>query len=165
MDDETILLQLCARAPSPEIRNCLRKYDTKLNLKQLVSVMNSMRVGELIATIEYLKTPNLRPNLNDNKKEGLIMNLICRIENMLNDNCPYCNEAYCTEIDDPSYLPCEKCGQEPHLTCLLQKLQVTNMDSFTQESIKKILNPKDIIGWTYICPDWKDDFIPFQDLD
>ena len=165
MDNKIILLQLCTHAPSPDIRNCIRKYEAKFNFKQLRTSMNSCRVGELIAVLEYLKTPNLRTNLNDYKKEGLVMNLICRIENLLFDTCIYCDEAYCTEIDDPSLLPCEKCGQEPHLKCLLRKLGVTDADGLTQESVRMQLNPLELNSWTYICPDCKADYIPSKDLD
>ena len=164
MDDKTILLQLCARAPSPDVKNCLRKYDAKFNTKQLQQAFNSMRVGELIATLVYLKAPNLRTNLTDYKKEGLVMNIICRIENLLPDKCVCCDELYCTSMNDPSLLPCEKCGQEPHLECLIQKLGVP-AEGLTQESVHKLLNPLDLNGWTYIYPDCKSDYIPSKDLD
>ena len=164
MDEKNILLQLCAHAPSPEVKNCVCKYDTQLNTKQLQKAFNSMRVGELIATLEYLKAPNLRTNLSEYKKEGLVMNIICCIENLLPDKCVCCDELYCTSMDDPSLLSCEKCGQEPHLECLIQKLGVP-AEGLTQESVHKLLNPLDLNGWTYICPECKSDYIPSRDLD
>ena len=92
------------------------------------------------------------------------MNLICRIENLLLDTCTYCDQKYATTIDDPSLLPCEKCGQEPHLQCLAAMLD-SPLGGLTKESVAQLLNPYNIKGWTYVCPDCRIDLIPSRDLD
>ena len=163
MDDKTILLQLCAQAPSAEIRNCIRLYNPEHQEKQLKILFNKPRVGELIATLDYLKAPNLRPNLNDYTKQGLVMNVICRIENLLPDKCNICEEMYCTKIDDQSLLPCEKCGQEPHEECLTAMLG--NIEILNAETVCEAANPLALPGWTYICHACKAGYIPTKNLD
>ena len=167
MDEKAILLQLCAQAPIGGVKNCLRIWDSKYSTKQLTKMFANSRVGELIATLEYLQAPNLRQNLNDYTKQGLILNVICRIENLLPDKCVHCEEIYCTKMSDKSLLPCEKCGQEPHMQCLINKLGVESsaVDQLTQESVRHQLNPLGLNGWTYICHACKSDYIPNQDQD
>ena len=145
-------------------RNVLRKYDPAVSFKDQKSALGAGKDGtveNLIETLKYLKAPNLRPNLNDYKKEGILIHLICRIQNLLPDTCSFCKEEYCTQIDDPSYLPCDKCGQEPHVECLMTKL---GQEALTPEQAKQLTNPFNFPSIIHLCHRCKDDYIPTPDL-
>ena len=166
MEKETILLQLCAKAPTIEIRNCIRLYDPKKSLAYLKKLFNKPQVGVLIATLQYLKTPNLRPCLDDYVKPGLINHVICRIKNLFPCKCTTCNETFCTSIDSKPLLPCENCGQEPHAPCIAAKLKLgesTEINELDSISIKELLNPHDIPGWSYLCAGCRTSYIQTPD--
>ena len=163
MDTKAILLQLCASAPI-KARNVLRKYDPTASFKDQKSALGAGKDGtveNLIETLKYLKAPNLRPNLNDYKKEGILIHLICRIQNLLPETCSFCKEEYCTQIDDPSYLPCDKCGQEPHVDCLMTKF---GQETLTQEQVQQLINPLNLESITHLCHRCKEDYIPTPEL-
>ena len=163
MDTKAILLQLCANV-SIKARNVLRKYDPAVSFKDQKLALGAGKDGtveNLIETLKYLKAPNLRPNLNDYKKEGILIHLICRIQNLLPDYCLFCKEEYCTQIDDPSYLPCDKCRQEPHVECLMTKL---GQEALTPEQAQQLTNPFNLPSITHLCHRCKEDYIPTPNL-
>ena len=164
MDSKTILAQLCAQAPSSEIRNCLRDYSNDHSFSELVKRFNRQKIGPLTETLAYLKPLCLRTNLSDYTKEGIVKNLISRIENLLPDTCLICNNEYTIKLDDPPILPCEKCGQESHLDCL--KATLGNLEEeLTQESVKALVNPFNLPGWSFNCLHCKKRMIPSPDAD
>ena len=104
MDPKVILAELCAKAPNTDVRNCIRKYNlaSGKNYKALESQFNGTNVVHLIETLKYLKAPNLRPNLNDYTKSGLVFGVITRIEGFFMNTCNTCDAEYRMKIDDPS---------------------------------------------------------------
>ena len=160
-ETKVILGQLCALAPSTEVRNCLRLYGIKSSYNQLQKNFSSCKVGQLLLTLTYLKVQS-RINLEDLTKDGLIHKLILRIHNLMLETCEFCNETYAQTIDSPSLLPCELCGQDVHPECLASKLGL-DIANTPVEDIRKAVNPFDIHGWTYLCKICKDDSIPTDD--
>ena len=164
MDQKAILAQLCAQAPSNEIRNVLREYKHDLSFLDMKKRFEKQRIDPLRDTLAYLKPPYLRPNLADYTKEGIIKNLICRVENFLPDTCLTCNQQYTVKLDDPTLLPCEKCGQEAHIDCLREMLGNTD-EELTQASVKALVNPYNLPGWSYSCMHCKKEMIPSPNSD
>ena len=91
-DKKRILAELCAFAPTNDVRDCIRKYDLGRGIKAQEKHFNSVSVGHLIETIKYLKPPNMRPNLSDYTKQGLIFNVITRIGCLFSEQCESCSE-------------------------------------------------------------------------
>ena len=75
-DKKRILAEICAFAPTNEVRDCIRKYDLGSGIKAQEKHFSNVHVGHLIETIKYLKPPNMQPNLSDYTKQG---NVITRI--------------------------------------------------------------------------------------
>ena len=163
MDSKTILAQLSAQAPSNEIRDCLRLYSFTLRYSDLIKHFGKQRIGPLTETLAYLKPSNLRPSLTDYTKEGIIKNLIRRIESLFPDTCSICKKEYRTETNDPPILPCENCGQETHLECLRNILG--NPEALTRDAVKKLVNPFNLPGWSYNCLHCKQKLLPSPDAD
>jgi len=161
MDSKAILAELCAQAPSSIIRDCLRKYSFKHKYPDLIKFFNTQRIGSLIETLAYLKPPHLRPNLADYTKEGIVKNLISRIESLFPDTCLICKKEYCTKIDDPHILPCQNCGQESHMECLMEILE--NPTEITQDAVMKLFNPYNLPGWSFNCLHCKEKLVPSPD--
>jgi hypothetical protein len=73
-DDKAVIAEICAGAP-PEIRACIRKYNLAPNteFETLTNQFKSSSPELLVATLEYLNTPNLRPVLSEYTKSGQIL--------------------------------------------------------------------------------------------
>ena len=132
------------------IRDTIRRYDCLKTYNEQVKAMNPAKKEDLCSTLSFLKTPCLRPKLEDYNKPTLVHHFICRVQNLLPDTCEICKEEYCVSIDDPTLLPCSSCGQEAHRPCILKLLGATSTD-IDSESIKGIINPVKIPGLMYLC--------------
>ena len=121
-DSKAILGELCALAPSTEVRDCLRLYKPQASYKQLDQIFSRVQVGHLSESLFYLIVRST-VSFRDMTKEGLICKLIFRMHNLIPDTCKFCNETYSLSKDSPSLLPCENCGQDVHPACLASKLE------------------------------------------
>ena len=151
MDSKVIRADLCSKAP-PEVRNCIRKYSlaTRQDYKSLATQFSSVNVNDLIASLKYLKTPDLRPDLNDYTKSGLVFSLITRIQALFSETCSSCSTVYRAKFDEPALLSCHSCSQEVHHLCLAEKLSIP-IDELTKDAVSVALNPFNLDEWTYIC--------------
>ena len=143
--------------------DCLRLYSFEHRYTDLIKRLGKQRIGPLTETLAYLKPSYLRPSLSDYTKEGIIKNLISRIESLFPDTCLICNKEYRIQLDDPPILPCEKCGQESHLECL--KAIIGNPEELTMDSVKTLVNPFNLPGWSYNCLHCRKELIPSPDAD
>ena len=152
---EEIIAELCAKAGSIKIRNCLRQYDPRKPTNQLQKIFNSHSNKDvLIETSNYLGISN--PELY--KKPNLIHNIICRIQNFFPDKCQICGETYCIKIDDSPFLACDLCGQEVHKPCFLS---IINNEGDDNEFITKPnINPFNLPGIHYLCGPCESQSIP-----
>ena len=151
MDPKVILAELCSKAP-PEVRICIRKFnlDSRQDTKSLAIPFNTVKADQLIATLKYLKTPDLRPDLTDYTKSGLVFSLITRIQALFVETCSSCNTVYRAKFDEPALLSCASCSQEAHHQCLSEKLGIP-LDNLTKDVVTAALNPFNMEEWTYIC--------------
>ena len=151
-DPETILASLSAKAPDIEVRDCIRCYKHKNTYKNNKSSMTAVYKAILERTALYLKV-----EIADMKKNDIIHEIICRIQNLLPDTCRVCEQSYTTNIDDPAYLPCEVCGQEVHRECF-EKL----IGSPTA-SLPPGINPHNIPGIHFFCKECEDEISSLLD--
>jgi hypothetical protein len=147
MDDfsdtaENVLVQLRSDAPNPEIRNVLRFYDTKKSNAQLRSAFQACSKSQLTSTLDYLGSPAQEMYV----KESVVWNMICRIQNLLPEQCDTCKETYCIKTNEEPLLPCKSCGQDIHRPCLEIALNTINSNI---QQLNTILQA--IPGLHYIC--------------
>ena len=145
----SVLAALCAGAPTSEIRDCLRCYDTSKSTVQIERKIQGISVPNLVSTMTYLGVPGQDCYV----KTAIIRNLVCRIENLLPDTCFICENEYTIAKDEVPLLKCAICGQGIHSPCLLQMLEVTpeHQDSFGPDEVLKKINPCNLPGFFYIC--------------
>ena len=149
-DKKRILAEICALAPTTAVRDCLRKFVPDRGFKAQEKQFISVRVDDLIDTINYIKPPNMRPDISDYTKQGLIFQVISRIGCLFSEQCESCNQSYCVKIDSPSLLNCENCGQEVHHDCLSRALDIP-IEELSAALVKSKLNPYNIEQLSYIC--------------
>ena len=148
MDKATdILANLCAFAPDTEIRDCLRRYQPGKNVIQLRSAFNRDTKIIVTNTLEYL---GVTANWNEYMKPECVDKLIYRIKNLQPKICEYCNDTYTVDKDASTLLPCHRCGQDVHRTCLLNILKVDNQDMI-EADVRKMLNPFGIPSLHHLC--------------
>ena len=111
---DDVIAELCAGAPSHEIRKCLRLYEYGKTVRQLEKTFVQCSKQTIEDTLAYLEVTNQK----DYVKPANINNLICRIQNLLPDTCSICKEKYRVKIGDTPLLSCAICGQEVHKSCI-----------------------------------------------
>ena len=153
-----ILADLSSQAPSYEVRDCLRCYNIAHSEAQLTRDISRFKKKVLMDTLEYLKQP---PKPGD-KKTTNISNIICRIQNLLTDNCGICNSEYSVKLNDTPLLCCVFCGQGSHDPCIYDLLNIDTLDlmSVSRENIMEKINPTKMKGWHYVCPECEKNKIP-----
>ena len=153
MDPKVILGELCALAPSNEVRDCLRLYKPKATYATLYKSFDALSTGRITESLNYLRTPT-SILFSDLKKEGIVRKLIFRLHNLMPEECQICSEEYAVHREATPLNPCQGCGQDIHMDCLATKLGISTEELVTKD-IKSIVNPLDIPGLTYLCPTCK----------
>ena len=146
---EDILAGLCATAPSVDIRDCLRMYNPNHSNKQHKTEFGKCSKPTLVATLEYLH----QPGQDIFTKSACINTLVCRIQNLLPDECGICGEEYCVLLEEVSLLTCEICGQGTHNKCIWNHLgvQASDQEEFGPNDALEKLNPTSFAGLHYLC--------------
>lgn len=163
---DELIAQLCLDAPSDPIKFCLRLYQHGKYLAQLEKDFEREKKPTLVATAEYLKIANCESKI----KKPLAHLIICRIQNLLPENCTQCNERYRIDISESPILECAICGQGVHKKCWMHLASaMSNADELTvgkplsdidKTSFKKLYNPLNLPGLYYICDICQDTTIP-----
>ena len=89
-------------------------------MAQLTKAFKKIDKDTIVKTSNYL-------NIADQSaytKDAVVLNLICRIQNLLPDARNICDEMYCTHEDEIPLLMCSICGQGAHTPCILRLLRV-----------------------------------------
>ena len=159
---DQILADLSSNAPSNDIRNAIRAYDPRLDLKALETAIRRRNRDNLVDTMEYLEVENP----SEYSKEGLVTAVICRIQNLLPDKCNLCNEQYCVKLSDTPLLSCYKCGQGTHDSCILDFLNVKDEErsSFTSDDARNKIDPTKLSGLTFLCRTCTEAYIPSENV-
>ena len=72
--------------------------------------INKASKSALVACLAYLG----RSDMNEFTKDACVTAMICRIQNLLPDQCNLGREQYCINVTDTPLLPCAVCGQGTH---------------------------------------------------
>ena len=146
---DDILAAVCADAPTTEVRDCLRRYKPENSLQQHRTDFNQCAKNVLVATFYYLK----KPDQDLYNKTACVINLICRIQNLLPDECSMCGQEYCVALGDTPLLSCAICGQGSHNDCIWKYLDIPTslQDTFGPEDALSKLNPTTLPGVHYLC--------------
>ena len=104
-----------------------------------------------------LKGPWPRP-----VQPACINTLICRIQNILPDQCNICKQIYCVKLEEVPLLECALCGQGSHNTCILDLFGVlpAEQTNIGPEEAKTKINPMGLTGLNYRWRACENDIIP-----
>ena len=115
-DLDGILARLSSNAPSNDVRDTMRLYDPRLDQKALERQINKASKSALVACLAYLG----RSDMNEFTKDACVTAMICRIQNLLPDQCNLCKKQYCINTTDTPLLSCAVCG------VIVDKVHMTN---------------------------------------
>ena len=164
--NEEILATLCTKADLEEenkdIRDCLRAYKLLASEKACKTALNKFSKDTLIKTLIFLKAPE--KNWSAFVKSIILNELVCRIQNLLLDNCGLCGNKFATYLDEPLLLPCELCGQNIHRLCLINLLGAKYHEDITPAEVKLLLNPFQLKNFHYLCSSCSSTTIPTETL-
>ena len=154
MEVDDLIAELCLIAPSESVKNCLRIYDYFKTTAKIESDMyQNCTKAILVETANLLKIRNAALK----NKEPLTHLIVCRIQNLLPDNCGICKERYSVKLLDTPLLECAICGQEVHRKCFMSlvKAAMPSEDNELQDldatKFQALFNPLQLPGIFYIC--------------
>lgn len=157
---EDLIAELCLGAPSEAVKFCLRNYNYSNSLTQIEKDFDREKAQTLRDTAQYLKIPNYELKT----KKPLAHLIICRIQNLLPENCSLCDERYRIKLDETPLLECAICGQGVHKQCwseLARAMRDANDPiKLDADSFKAIYNPLNLPGLYFICKVCEDSTIP-----
>ena len=153
---EDIIAELCTDAPNFDIRDCLRSYNPKNNIRQHKREFDKSNKPVIISTLEFLAVTG-QEQFN---KNACINTLICRIQNLFPDECNICKAEYCVKREEISLLSCEMCGQGSHDKCIKEHLGLQEGDALDPENAIEKLNPTKFSSFHYLCGACKATTIP-----
>ena len=160
-ETEDLIAELCMNAPHDSVKFCIRNYQHDKTLAQLEKDFELEKRDTLLATAEYLKAENYESK----NKKPLAHLIICRIQNLLPDNCTQCNERYRIELNETPLLECAICGQGVHRECWIHLASAVSNELISASDIdkvcfKKLYNPLNLPNIYYICEICKEATIP-----
>ena len=166
MEVDDLIAELCLIAPSESVKNCLRIYDYFKSTAKIESDMyQNCTKAILVETANFLKIRNVELK----NKEPLTHLIVCRIQNLLPDNCGICKERYSVKLLDTPLLECAICGQEVHRKCFMSlvKAAMPSEDEEVQDldvnKFQALSNPLKLPGIFYICNACQVATIPDED--
>ena len=154
------LITLADANENKEARHCLRSYKIDAHTKSLEAGFNKFTKETIIKSLEFLHVDG---NLNKFVKSKNITELICRIQNLLLDECNICKQQFATKLDEKLLLQCKLCGQNMHFDCLKTLLGNKYCDELTSEEVSLIINPLGLDGLHYLCGSCSITTIPSED--
>ena len=143
-----IIAELAMTAQTAEIKDVLYAYDPKASKAKTETTFSSFRKQHLTDTLEFLGVNKIWKNY---KVSSCAMDLVERIQNLLPEQCNYCNEQYTINANDQIILPCSTCNQEPHRSCLARRLSL-DASTLTRDIVHKTINPLNLRELLYLCP-------------
>ena len=144
-----------------EVKDCLRAYKLNHQTKMLEAAFNKFNKDTLIKTLDFLNVTS--DNIIKYKKQRIVTELICRIENLLLDQCGICGNQFATELNEKLLLQCKLCGQNAHLACLKTLLGESYHEELTSEDVLRLINPLKLDGLHYLCSSCSKSTIPSDD--
>ena len=153
---EEILTGRCANATIIELKDCLRLHNPHISNSKHNNEFGKCQKQLLVATLDYLCTSGQ----DQLAKPTCTHNIICRIQNMLQDTCNICKEEYCVKLDDTPLLLCEIYGQGSHNECILQQLEIQTDNTVNPDQAWTMINYTGLPGIRYLRCACEDGTIP-----
>ena len=100
-----LIAELCVSAPSETVKSCLRVYEYGKSIKQIEKELERETRDSLDQTAKFLEIPNYL----DKTKKPLAHLIVCRIQNLLPEDCNICHERYRIKLSEPTLVECEVC--------------------------------------------------------
>ena len=152
-----VVAELCCKAPSTQVKECLQSYQYGKSLKQLKSALMTNTNKVLTDTFTHIVPPN---TFIPKTKESLSHSIICKVQNYLSDQCEYCKCSYRFKFGDVPLLECKVCGQEVHRSCFLQAINEPSDSTISADAVLLKMNPLKIANLHYICKHCEGKVIP-----
>ena len=160
-EQDEVLVELCANAPTTEVRDTLCLYDPRLDSRALERQVNKSSKSALVVSLTHLGVPGMQ----DYNKETCVSSLICRLQNLMPDQCELCKQRYCVKLADIPLLSCKICGQGSHDSCIMDHLKISDSDhdSLTPSKAWEQVNPSILRGVHYLCAACEENNIPAEE--
>ena len=157
---EDLIAELCIDAPNDAVKFCLRSYQPGKRTNQIEKDINQSKKGVLLETSKFLRIPNCEGKT----KNDLSRLILCRIQNLLPDDCGVCKNRYSIKLEECPLLECAICGQGVHRECWSNLLSLgSNASNCTYDNnivISEYVNPLKLPGIHYICAACEETTIP-----
>ncbi|MGB1915918.1 MAG: hypothetical protein ACPHL3_08115, partial [Paracoccaceae bacterium] len=156
-----LIAELCINTTLDSVKFCLRNYQYGKSLAQIERDFEKERKDTLRETANFLQIPNFQ----DKTKKALSHLIICRIQNLLPDNCSICKTTYKISLHETTILDCAVCGQGVHKQCWLELASISTevSETINAEQFKQCYNPLNLPGIFYICNACKPNTIPSEE--
>ena len=111
LEIEDLIAELCLNISSDPVKFCLRKYKYGKSVQDIENYIFKERHDTLKAAANFLRVSNFN---NDKNKRTLSHLIVCKIQNLLPDNCSICDRRYRISLEEDPILECSVCGQGIH---------------------------------------------------
>ena len=153
LEIENLIAELCLNTLSDPVKFCLRKYKYGKSVQDIENDIFKEKHDTLKATANFLKVPNF----NDKNKRPLSHLIVCKIQNLLPDDCSICERRYRISLEEDPILECSVCGQGVHKPCWLNLAAISSTDSadisdtIDADTFYSLYNPLNLPGLFYVC--------------
>ena len=167
VESEELIAELCIRCDDDELKPALKKYQYGHSTEEIKRKLKSgaaSKVGALSTLLAFLNNTAITEAI-PKKKDDIVHQIVCRIQNLLPDDCPFCNKRFKLGFDEKPLLQCEKCGQSSHQSCIIELIKSkANYDisetELTSDRVMELLNPLSFPGIHYLCKACEVSLIP-----
>ena len=161
LEIEDLIAELCLNTSSDPIKFCLRKYKYGKSVQDIENNIFKERHDTLKATANFLRVSNF----NDKNKRPLSHLIVCKIQNLLPDNCSICDRRYRISLEEDPILECSVCGQGVHKPCWLNLAAISSnntdiSDTIDSDAFKILYNPLNLPGLFFVCHACQPNTIP-----
>ena len=167
---EELIAELCIKCDDDDVKQVLKKYQYGYSIPDIEKRMKqgpASNLPHLIKALKFLNNTAI-PNKIPTRKDDVIHRIVCRMQNLLPDDCPFCKTRFKSQHDEKPILQCAKCGQNCHRSCIIGLLKsklncdLTNENELDQEQIQKLINPLSFPGIHYLCKLCEEDVVPSE---
>ena len=167
---EELIAELClACGDNTEFKVALHKYEYGCSIREIEKKLQqgpSSKIDVLRNLLTFLNSDVIHEEI-PKLKSDIAHAIVCRIQNLLPENCGICKNRFCLKLNDEPFLPCSKCGQSSHKKCIIETTKSTvsiNIDDLTHEQAYNILvNPHKLPGVHLLCQACEENHIPLEE--
>ena len=156
---EELTAELCINCEDSEVKQVIQKYQYGHSIGDIESKMKKgvcSNLPHLTKTLKFLNNSAIKDSI-PKKKDDIVHDIVCRMQNLLPDDCAFCKTRYKLEFMEKPILQCSKCGQSAHKACIIKLIQekthqpIDTESDISQEEVLSIINPLSFPGLYYLC--------------